>query len=45
MEDDRFHCILKAVGDAARVAVFVKLIARVAKILRKRIKRSDGDDK
>jgi hypothetical protein len=45
MEDDKFQCILKTVGDAARVAVLLNLIARVTKIMRKRLKRSDSDDK
>jgi hypothetical protein len=38
------QCALKAIGDAARITIVVNLMARVAGILRKRIKRSKSEE-
>ncbi len=44
MPDEKLQCILKALGDAARVVVGFKLITRLAMICWKRIKRSKSDE-
>lgn len=44
MQDDKLECALETVGDAARIAVVFKLIIHVAKIWRKRIKRSKSEE-
>lgn len=44
MQDEKLECALKTVGDAARIAVVIKLIIRVAYIVRKRIKRSKREE-
>jgi hypothetical protein len=44
MQDDKLQCILKAFGGAARMAVVVKLLIRVAHIVRKRIKQSKSEE-
>lgn len=44
MEDDKFHCILKALGDAARITVVVNLVIRLTKIIQKRVKRSNSEE-
>lgn len=44
MSDEKFQCILKALGEAARVAVGFKLITRLVLISWKRIKRSKSEE-
>ena len=44
MQDEKLQCILKALGDAARLTVGFKLIARLGKIWRKRANRSKSKE-
>lgn len=44
MKDENLQCILKALNDAARVVVGIRVIARLAVICRKRIKKSKSEE-
>jgi hypothetical protein len=44
MQDEKLQCILKALGDAARLVVGFKLITRSAKIWRKRANGSKSKE-